>query len=470
MAKRRAFATFLVGGAQRILIAAAIIFFDPFNIGAVTEQASIGVFERLASPWYPARERDRIVVVMIDEKDLPLAGEDCAPDADCGGRTWPIPFSDHAALIEAIVGEDPQGYPAAVFVDVLFNNPHVGDPSFGKLAAIAARGGADRAASYPPIIFATEALSQFDPAAPQAAPLQGTPALLEDVDGALTAQVSWIGEGYPLAVNDGGAEKPTAAAALYESVRGQTLPGNAPAMMAIWGYQPIEGSTYSRLMKDGAVEERPCPQAGTLAGRIGATLGAAASGALANAEAGMAARWRMMQPCSFHAEIRAADLLPAGFESEFRFREALAGAIVIIGAQIPGIPDAVISPVHGKLPGAYYHAMALDNLLVFGDAYYRADRGSKVFGLPLPGVLELAILLAGVVLAAAITAMRRAGWRTKASAAAGVIALTLGLLYFSAAVMRSPAINWLGALTLAVGYILQAAPSGAPRSNRKETA
>ena len=40
--------------------------------------------------------------------------------------------------------------------------------------------------------------------------------------------------------------------------------------------------------------------------------------------------------------------------------------IVMIGADIRGAPDLMQSPVHGQIPGVFYHAMALDNLLEYG--------------------------------------------------------------------------------------------------------
>jgi hypothetical protein len=49
----------------------------------------------------------------------------------------------------------------------------------------------------------------------------------------------------------------------------------------------------------------------------------------------------------------------------------LRGRAVLVGAQVSGIPDWQLSPVHGQVPGVVLHAMALDNLLVRGDGYLR---------------------------------------------------------------------------------------------------
>jgi len=44
---------------------------------------------------------------------------------------------------------------------------------------------------------------------------------------------------------------------------------------------------------------------------------------------------------------------------------------VVVGADFPGMRDRVLSPVYGSVPGAYAHAVALENLLKMGSSYYR---------------------------------------------------------------------------------------------------
>ena len=49
--------------------------------------------------------------------------------------------------------------------------------------------------------------------------------------------------------------------------------------------------------------------------------------------------------------------------------DLMKGRIVMIGVDLPLLNDVVSSPVHGTLPGVFVHAMALSNLLTYGDAY-----------------------------------------------------------------------------------------------------
>ncbi|MEH6671620.1 CHASE2 domain-containing protein [Halopseudomonas sp.] len=62
----------------------------------------------------------------------------------------------------------------------------------------------------------------------------------------------------------------------------------------------------------------------------------------------------------------------------------LQNRVIIYGASLSGIQDHVFTPTRNILPGAYYHAMALDNLLTWGDEYKSDVASSGVDTLPVP--------------------------------------------------------------------------------------
>jgi len=71
-------------------------------------------------------------------------------------------------------------------------------------------------------------------------------------------------------------------------------------------------------------------------------------------------------------------------------RSFLANRHVIVGGDFRSVSDSVVSPVHGHTPGAYYHGVALANLLSHGDRYYKNDIVIfENFGVGLIFVLEL---------------------------------------------------------------------------------
>jgi hypothetical protein len=67
----------------------------------------------------------------------------------------------------------------------------------------------------------------------------------------------------------------------------------------------------------------------------------------------------------YHAEISTTDLLKGANHEDLA--QALTGKVVIYGSQVAPRKDLVLSPVHGKIDGAFIHAMALDNLLTWGE-------------------------------------------------------------------------------------------------------
>jgi hypothetical protein len=69
--------------------------------------------------------------------------------------------------------------------------------------------------------------------------------------------------------------------------------------------------------------------------------------------------------CVFHESMTTLELRALVADPE---RGWTPPEIVFYGASVEG-NDVIVSPVHGPIPGIYLHAMALDNLLVYGDDY-----------------------------------------------------------------------------------------------------
>lgn len=74
--------------------------------------------------------------------------------------------------------------------------------------------------------------------------------------------------------------------------------------------------------------------------------------------------------------------------------DALAGKYVIYGTHLQSTADTVTSPYHGRIAGAYVHAMALDNLLAFDGKPRRAGE----FGEPGSGDVTAFTVFAVVVI------------------------------------------------------------------------
>ncbi|MGI9487733.1 MAG: CHASE2 domain-containing protein [Geminicoccaceae bacterium] len=138
--------------------------------------------------------------------------------------------------------------------------------------------------------------------------------------------------------------------------------------------------------------------------------------------------------------------------------------IVMIGADIRGAPDLMQSPVHGQIPGVFYHAMALDNLLEYGpENQWRplSEAYDEVLGpndfrfslIPAGGYIEAVLVVLFFLISAHVEA-RRASQGDKVSAlVAHIIEYALHLLLIVLvmiimALMHFAPFNWLALLGL----------------------
>lgn len=75
---------------------------------------------------------------------------------------------------------------------------------------------------------------------------------------------------------------------------------------------------------------------------------------------------RMGSPiCPYSRTLPLRALKPNSGVDPEDMQQAVAGNYIIYGAALQSNGDTVVSPYHGRIPGAYVHAMALDNLLSF---------------------------------------------------------------------------------------------------------
>ena len=77
--------------------------------------------------------------------------------------------------------------------------------------------------------------------------------------------------------------------------------------------------------------------------------------------------------CPYHQVIPLRAFRSYGF-SESELAEAFANSIVLLGGNIIGAADRIVSPVNGTLPGVHAHAMALDNMMSFDGKYKQSGK------------------------------------------------------------------------------------------------
>ncbi|MEI9990046.1 MAG: CHASE2 domain-containing protein [Rhizomicrobium sp.] len=348
----------VLGSALQALFWMALILINPFGISSAADRVSESIFLKFYAFAYPsfthASARDQILVVLYDEKTgLPKEGE------------WPLPRSTHAELIRRILDMQPR----AVFLDILFDTQKGGDRSQTSAMLDAARGARARTKPTAPVFFASYAEDDTHKLVDLIAALPVTRTGTKVLPGqAYRAPVEYtaLTNHYPLTDTHKENGALTAAAALYNAYK----PGPFDKKLA-----PLHPGEDDMLVAWGAaLPSKHGRDAKAFPGclhyfedssdrwhGIGYALGTAIFGRFPDQDFG----WDKLQPCAYHQMVSAADFFDTKPAREAELERLVEGSYVLIGARVAGIGDEIVSPVNGKLPGVYLHAMALDNLLSF---------------------------------------------------------------------------------------------------------
>ncbi len=402
----------------RIVIALAfleLLSVDPLNANSASAQRSEDAVMRLAAPFYDASRE--VTVVLIDDRYL-----------ERSGSGWPMTYREQGLLLRRLLSYEP----TALFVDLLYRHRHGRDESRADSPLDLLRALPPPRGERPPaLLFA--ALSRdapkvagrpfcYDGAPPGDARRAPAPSLIDaasideslhgafgvatmpagsasDPPGSETSRpeplsretlaraerglalVGWSGCGtrYPLMLAADRAS-PTPAMAMFRahcarrerSGKCADL-GNErafiPPMIVRWGAFPSDLQTPFYAA---SVCQRPTDAGGEVGvwRRLERWARQFFLGAVADLRQSPDPEYSL--PCPAVTVIRADQLLDG---DEDYVRALLQNKALFLGARVSGIPDWYTSPVHGRVPGVVLHAMALDNLLAYGDAYTRRMPG-----------------------------------------------------------------------------------------------
>jgi hypothetical protein len=361
--------------------------FNPFGISDAATARSEEATLRIVAPYYtPSRE---VVVVLIDD--------DYLRERQVG---WPLRFAEQGRLLRQIASAGP----SVILLDLVYPHRH-GDAAAGEggdtieslLNPIVNT--SDPVISKVPVVLTAMAreldtlpagfdycshelrdssppLDILDPESlPDALQSRITP----DGSGRFRAgYVRWsrCGNDYPLMLG-GDVRAPTPVFAAYRafcespahrSRCAASNPTDAPAdfvhpmIVRAGAFPPPEQKfAYSESTCQRAMPEKRSLSTGErfLAAFQQLTLGVFS-------DLRRAPDPQLALPCPAVAVLPLSRLQNA---SRADWESLLRDKAVVLGADISGIPDIVQSPVHGQIPGAVWHAMALDNLVSLGGSY-----------------------------------------------------------------------------------------------------
>ena len=322
-----------------LCLIAGAMFFSLRGIGETLTPWSQATVSLLANLYYPESGRNDVTVLLFREQDL----TSLAPKNKSPGRQtrlpFPLPYATHVETLNALANWSPR----AVLIDFSFADARVGDDVDKLLEAICEL---DQQGTK--VYLATFYYWQENHGLREDlfVDKEGHPkqACFTVVPVSYTAEGNGLAQTYAL-LQGPGKKTDTASAPLrmYVDDVSADAANFSQKMDLIWGALPPRPrrsdtpcrplslfDSVFRLAKDGPrALERDCPYSNTLS---------------------VYSLWN---------------------ESSEDVEALLKGKFVLYGGAFLGTDDWLRSPVHGTIPGVYLHAMALDNLLVFGGRYKR---------------------------------------------------------------------------------------------------
>jgi len=396
-ARHRRLVRFLAGPIVAIAIGLVAAWIVPHVLG---EEFLVRQIARAYAPivgsWHGNERQDDVSVMLLDDTSLQSAGQ-----------AWPADYGYYARLLDALAASRPR----AVFFDIAFAAQRE-DPSLDRLQAAVCRAGSAGVKVY--LAARRDAAGRFL-LRPELDALAGrclTKVAIE-YDPDASDQTAWT---YRLAADTqaGEGRVMNVASAIYRDL-GHALPAHQHSDLAVnWGLRPAARG-IDWLEAPDAGDHVAHSEAGPEAGAHAAA--APGAGHESDEEAVPYCRqpgnvyyellvpsvyrhWRdpaSQRPiCVYHNTLYPSDLQTSSAEDEALLARHVTGRVVMIGTALQGSNDRVLSPLHGRIPGVYMHAMALENLLVDGDGYNRASHVDLVW----EGGRVLWMLLAGLVLIA----------------------------------------------------------------------
>lgn len=318
-------------------------------IDEYVKRAMTRIYSPLLSLSYSDKGQQDIAVLTLDDADLREYG-----------LNWPVPLDYYQRLVDGVV----KRHPKAIFLDVVFldNRP---EREVQSLIGAACRA-TEAAIPFFLATFAREALSSHTEKTIFGARTKaGQPCVIpvrSNVSPDALDQAQWAYPLRPLSEDEvakASSLPVSAALAIYCNLYPATCPTHAEVALAlIWATRTTSSNLATMVTRN---------EHGTLVAVCRGSWN----------------WWEILPGATMIYEISLGPLLPLcpynqvipvrafkgfGFSSN-ELDNALAGKIVMIGADLKAIGDNVFSPLHGRLPGVHVHAMALDNLITFHGAY-----------------------------------------------------------------------------------------------------
>ena len=335
---------------------------DPLGIRNSAEDHYEDHILRLWSPFFSDTVSDEIVVVLIDDQYIDQT------------NTYPVSYRNLARLLKTISRFEPQ----SMFYDILQHHEH-SDNLNRWLRTLDSQ-------TFP-IFMASN--THYD----TEARLNNPESLRHKIANvSQLAAVSWSGEGryYPLSVPWNDTKMNTVAAAMYKDWCGRDAECDENQM------DNMDDSVIVQWSNKHAPDQEKFFPIGMSCGdetlsqwqQLKELLVVSLTQGIQNQDD---VDSTLRKRCPPFLTIAASKLSAPGAAGSPELKQAIQGKMVLVGYHVTGGVDLVVSPVHGTLPGVYFHAMALDNLVTLDGQYWRSPDDAGLFNLSIADMVEIAV-------------------------------------------------------------------------------
>ena len=348
------------------LLLMLIFFLNPFGLRTAAEKYNEDLIIGFNAPMYPTTAQQQIAVILLDDAFVRHYAE-----------RYPVDYSSLNQLLLRIS----QFQPKAVFFDILQYYKTSEHLNFWT------RRLAKSQQKFPVFMASIPQVDSSDYFANQSTLRKNLRASSQ-----FTA-VGWEGyqHYYPLKLTIGGEQYQSAAMDLYQAwclSEAQRCPYQETefsngdlfddVMIVQWGSNPAENQQDYVYLEAG----QHCQDSATSRWRL---LLEGISSRFHSGLSGGEVEKSSSYPCPQVLTVSATKLFQ---EDNKQALEVLKDRVILVGYGLESSADLVVSPVNGALPGVFFHAVALDNLINFGDNYWHVPNTIEFLGINISDLIE----------------------------------------------------------------------------------
>lgn len=345
-----------------------VFIIDPLGIRNSAEKHYEDHIIRMWAPFYSQKVNDDIVIILLDDNYLNKT------------KTYPVTYNNLSRLLKSISRFEP----SAVFFDILQHHEH--SPNLSRwLKRLDNQ-------NYP--VFMAS-----DPEYDSISRLNDPSSLRNKISQVSNlAAVSWsgIGHHYPMSIPWNNTVMDTVALSMYKAwcSNNNQCPQNfndfKNPMIVQWSNKFSQNqSHFFPINSECEIQNKSNFEQFINIIKISLTQGIRSEQSLEK---------NLREKCPPILTISAMKFIEQGAANSEILKKAIKNKSVLIGYHVSGSVDAIKSPVHGTLPGVFYHAMALDNLITLGNKYWHVPDEIGVFKLSIADIIEITIQVTALFL------------------------------------------------------------------------